>query len=600
MKGTVVSTWVETSKVTYGQSSTEKAMEAVGWPPNRIFLISEDIPDDTVKEFIKVLAKDNQVTAKEVWRSMGLGNINMFSKIYPAFFEKENLYSFLASLYDIHEIVKKNIPGATPPYIDIKPSSSHDAIFVYESPRMMEEYLYGLLEGAQIHFGEKLKIEKLSSEGNRIELKLTFEKQIYNKRSYLASKVLSLGIAKRADLKILFGTVFAGLIGTLVTIPISSKYVSVFLMLALSGLGSFIAANRVMAPLGSIKRQLGNFMDKVYTEQLEMSSFDEFDEIGVMLEEYRQELIGDFIAFKGITDEMEMFTQAIRDIADNMNRTSSDISTSVEQIAVGAVSQAEETEIVSGVLNNNVATLQDITGKQDNSRVELEAVADNIRHNSTDLEASVQSLQDVSNQFADVKQESVDLRDKVSDIESIITTVTSIAEQTNLLALNASIEAARAGEQGRGFAVVANEIRELAEGSKSAVDSISQLLEQFTGQITSLGEKVDQQYNVLLAQGEALNAVAVESNEADVRLQDVSGVTVSMSKELVEEAEKIERIFEQMEALVSIAEENSAVSEEVSSNVTVYISQIEELTNNMAEFQKTANIFRADLKEYNI
>lgn len=600
MKGTVVSTWVETSKVTYGQDSTEKAMKAVGWSPNKIFLISEDIADDTVKEFINVLARDNKITAKEVWRSMGLGNINMFSKIYPAFFEKENLYSFLASLYDIHEIIKKNISGATPPYIDIKPSSSHDAIFIYESPRMMEEYLYGLLEGAQVHFGEKLQIEKLSSEGNRIELKLTFEKQIYNKRSYFASKVLSLGIAKRADLKILFGTVFAGLIGTLITIPISSKYVSVFLMLALSGLGSFIAANRVMAPLASIKRQLGNFMDKVYTEQLDMSSFDEFDEIGVMLEEYRQELIGDFIAFKGITDEMEIFTQAIRDIADNMNRTSSDISTSVEQIAVGAVSQAEETEVVSGVLNNNVATLQDITGKQDNSRVELEAVADNIRNNSTNLESSVESLQDVSNQFADVKQESVDLRDKVSDIESIITTVTSIAEQTNLLALNASIEAARAGEQGRGFAVVANEIRELAEGSKSAVDSISQLLEQFTGQITSLGEKVDQQYNVLLTQGEALNAVAVESNEADVRLQDVSGVTVNMSRELVEEAGKIERIFEQMEALVSIAEENSAVSEEVSSNVTVYISQIEELTNNMAEFQKTANIFRSDLKEYNI
>ena len=600
MKGTVVSTWVQTSKEIYGKDATERAMEAVGWPANRVFLISEDIQDDVVRRYISAVAKEKNITDKQVWRDMGRGNINMFSKMYPAFFEKENVFSFLASLYDIHEIIKKNIPGATPPFIDVRAISSHSAIFTYESPRQLKDYLYGLLEGTQIYFNEKIQIQEHLVEGNRIELKITFEDQIYNKRSYGASKLLSLGVARRADLKILLGTIFAGLLGTLVTIPISSKYISLGIILAIAGLGSFVAANRVMAPLGSVKRQLKNFMDKVYTEQMDVTSFDEFDEISIMLEAYRKQLIGDFVAFKGITDEMEMFTQSIQNIAGDMNRTSVDISMSVEQIAVGAVSQAEETEVVSSVLHDNVGTLKDITSKQDASKVQLEAVAGNIRLNFNDLKTSVISLQGVSEQFADVKQESVDLRDKVHEIESIITTVTSIAEQTNLLALNASIEAARAGEQGRGFAVVASEIRQLAEGSKSAVDSISQLLTQFTNQITSLGEKVDGQYNVLVDQSKTLDSVAVASNEADVELQTVSNVTVEMSRELVDEANKIGRIFEQMESLVAIAEENSAVSEEVSSNVTVYMSQIQELVDNMNEFQTTANIFRTDLKEYNI
>lgn len=140
-----------------------------------------------------------------------------------------------------------------------------------------------------------------------------------------------------------------------------------------------------------------------------------------------------------------------------MNHTSTEISGVVEQVANGAVTQAQNTDKAVQALNGNIEALRNIVENENENKSELEDAMLKINNSYENVENASKNILKSLQSFNEVKEKGTQLEGRAKDINNIVSIVSGIAEQTNLLALNASIEAARAGEQGKGLLLLQNQ-----------------------------------------------------------------------------------------------------------------------------------------------
>ncbi|WFA08511.1 heme NO-binding domain-containing protein [Tissierella sp. Yu-01] len=598
MKGTIVSAWVQTCRTLYGDSITNEALNNFNIHKNKIFTPMEDIDDNVALGIIDYIADKNGKTSEEVWKAIGNNNILTFSKDYPAFFRYKNLYSFLKAMYDIHVVVTKRIPGAHPPILNINPVNKNTAHMTYSSPRGMFSYFYGMLEGASKYYKEEIQTNILEKTTDFTKVEITFKEDIYYEKTYLFNKLLSFGFINKMEIKIAFASfLFIG-IPTMLLYRFSSTSVALPIGLVISALVPYIINKVLFKPLESINRSLDGLISKDLSVVEGIVTNDFFEDINKKLGEIKEGMKTDFVGYKGTTDELNAFAEKFAEISNNMSFTSKDISSVVEQVAEGAISQAEETEHVAAQLNNSVESLNQVVEKENHSKVELEHAVAKINQGFIELKSTSESLNQVLLEFSQVREKGQALQNRANEVNQIVAAVEGIAEQTNLLALNASIEAARVGEYGKGFAVVAQEIRKLAESSKDAVQTINDNLKSFILDIDGFVDDIGDQYNILEKENIKLNSVAEDNQSSVNSVEQVSKLIIELTSELSQETNVITTLSSNIESLAAIAEENSASSEEVSANVQAYTEEITKMINNIQEFKKVSEEFSIELEKY--
>ncbi len=261
----------------------------------------------------------------------------------------------------------------------------------------------------------------------------------------------------------------------------------------------------------------------------------------------------------------------------------------ITQIVAGTASSSQE---LSAASEEYVASLEEVAATLNEFAAGIHEVHDNaVEMNETarrvsalsdeglaKMEGTGASMERIRETSLQSKQVMSDLESSTYEINEVVSLISEIAEQTNLLALNAAIEAARAGEHGRGFAVVADEVRKLAEQTKTSIASINPVVErlrQGMHQAVTVTERTN-------ADVEAGSRALQESREAYGEIASAMRDMLSLIALVTEAMAEIDQGGEELAATV---EEQSASMQQIASTAQALAGMADRLNTVVNEFK---------------
>ncbi len=351
----------------------------------------------------------------------------------------------------------------------------------------------------------------------------------------------------------------------------SQTYVIMIISVIIAAGIAIVTRNSIIRPLERVNEMLNIVASGDLSMKLDESGKDEFAQLSrncnLLIDSLRH-------LIESIVNRSAQLAAA----AEQTSAVTAQSTTAIEEQRNQVEQAASATTEMSSTSQSVLSSANDALGEIKHADDEAERVKGISARNRQTIELLASEVESAAQVINQLQQDS-------ASIGGILDVIRGIAEQTNLLALNAAIEAARAGEQGRGFAVVADEVRTLASRTQESTSEIQTMIE-------ALQNGAGKAVTVMDAGKSKASDCVNQSKEADQALEVITHAVheaFDRSTQIATAAEEqsvvAHEISENLESIVTIAEQTTAGSQQTAMSSSEVARLSEELQQSVQEFK---------------
>ncbi|QQE77800.1 methyl-accepting chemotaxis protein [Alicyclobacillus sp. SO9] len=276
------------------------------------------------------------------------------------------------------------------------------------------------------------------------------------------------------------------------------KAVSVFAAIVIASvvIGTIVSLKYVqwlMKPISVLSRRVNSMAEGDFSHvQLDVTATDDLGQLAKNLETMTERVRDAIYKMQGAADSISSASQQLTSSAEETAATAEEAANQTQEVADTALSQKEQSDEALRKMEEAMKQIVDVCAFSETLYEESEQSLLHANEGKAQADSAEQQMRGFQITIQNVGTVMAELEQEVERIVETMSLIQRIAAQTNLLALNASIEAARAGEEGRGFEVVAQEVRKLADESKTAAKFIVQLVESIHGRVIQAGTMMNE------------------------------------------------------------------------------------------------------------